>query len=58
LGRGRLAGRGQLARLARAERGDGEEAGCEEPVVEVPRRTETGEAPGRPGATTENIGNM
>jgi len=29
-----------------------------EPVVEVPRRTETDEAPGWQGATTENIGNI
>jgi hypothetical protein len=27
-------------------------------VVEVPRRTETNEAPGWQGATTENIGNI
>jgi len=26
----------------------------EQPVVKVPRRTETGDAPGRQGATTEN----
>jgi len=26
--------------------------------VKVQRRTETGEAPGRQGATTENIGNI
>ena len=30
----------------------------EQPVVEVGRRTETGEAPGRQGATTENTGSM
>jgi hypothetical protein len=44
--------------VAHAERGECQQTGREEPVVEVPRRTETGEAPGRPGATTENIGNM
>jgi len=30
----------------------------QEPVVEVPRRTETSEAPGWQGATTKNIGNI
>ena len=29
-----------------------------EPVVKVPRRIETGEAPGWQGATMENIGNI
>jgi hypothetical protein len=31
---------------------------CQEPVVKVPRRTETDEAPVWQGATTENIGNI
>jgi hypothetical protein len=32
--------------------------GPEQPVVEVPRRTETGEAPGDQGARRANIGNI
>ena len=30
----------------------------QQPVVQLPRRTETAEAPGSQGATTENIGNI
>jgi hypothetical protein len=33
-------------------------AGRLQPVVQVHRRTENGEAPGWPGVTTENIGNI
>jgi len=29
-----------------------------QPVVKVRRRTEAGDAPGREGVTTENIGNI
>jgi hypothetical protein len=29
-----------------------------QPVVQVPRRTETGEAPGWQGATSENTGSI
>jgi hypothetical protein len=31
---------------------------CEQPVVKVRRCTEGGDAPGRQGATSENIGNI
>ncbi len=37
---------------------DGRVAACWQSVVEVPRRTETGAAPGWPGATTENTASI
>ena len=41
-----------------APRNQGFTMGCQQPVVQLHRRTESGDAPGWQGATTENIGNI